>query len=174
MKILILNGSPREGNCVAAVNALTEGISDSHDVEVIKAHDLSIDPCMACELCECQFGCVCEDDTNMITEKMINADMIVFTSPVYWWGITAQLKLVIDKAYSRAVYLKDKKVGVIVVGGAAVGSEQYDLIRRQFICISQYLDWDILFHRDYSASLKDDLLKDTAALSELKAEGERL
>ena len=70
--------------------------------------------------------------------------------------------------------MKNKKVGVIIVGGFPVGSQQYDLIRGQFNCISNYLGWDILFHKDYYASAKDDLLKDKEALAELEAEGKNV
>lgn len=174
MKILVLNGSPRKGNSVAAINAFKEGAEKNHEVEVVETYKLNVDPCMACDVCGCQKGCVAKDDSNMIVDKMVAADMIVFASPVYWWGITAQLKLVIDKAYCKGAYLQGKKAGVIIIGGAATDNEQYKLIRGQFNCISEYLRWDILFHRDYSASAKDDLLKNPAALEELRAEGEKL
>ena len=42
-------------------------------------------------------GCVAADDTNRVIDSLVDADMIVFGTPVYWWGMTAQLKLVIDK-----------------------------------------------------------------------------
>lgn len=174
MKILVLNGSPRKGNSVAAIHAFMEGAAKKHEVEVVDTYQLKVSPCMGCGACECYKGCVAKDDSNAIVDKMVAADMIVFVSPVYWWGITAQLKLVIDKAYCKGVLLKNKKVGVIVVGGSPVGSEQYDLIRGQFGCISKYLGWDIVFHKDYYASAKDDLGKNAEALAELKAEGEHL
>lgn len=51
--------------------------------------------------------------------------MILFATPVYWWGMSAQLKLIIDKCYCRGLQLKNKKVGTIVVGGSPVDSIQY-------------------------------------------------
>ena len=174
MKILVLNGSPRKGNTATAITAFKEGAEKNHEVEVVETYKLKVSPCMGCDACQCYKGCVAKDDSNMIVDKMAAADMIVFASPVYWWGITAQLKLVIDKAYCKAANLKNKKVGIIIIGGAPVESEQYKLIRGQFSCISTYLGWETAFHKDYSANAKDDLLKNKAALEELKAEGERL
>ena len=58
-----------------------------------------------------------QDDTNLTIEKIAEADMIIFATPVYWWGMSAQLKLIIDKCYCRGLQLKNKKVGTIVVGG---------------------------------------------------------
>ena len=57
--------------------------------------------------------------------------MILFATPVYWWGMSAQLKLIIDKCYCRGLQLKNKKVGTIVVGGSPVDSIQYELIDKQ-------------------------------------------
>lgn len=110
----------------------------------------------------------------MIAEKVVEADMIVFATPVYWWGITAQIKMVLDKLYCMAVKMSEKKAAVIAVGGDATDSVQYQLIKTQFECIADYMKWDILFHKSYSASEKDDLAKDEVALAELKAEGEKL
>ena len=174
MKILVLNGSPRKGNSVTAINAFAEGAKAKHDVEIVDTYKLNVSPCLACGACECNKGCVAKDDSNMITDKAVNADMIVFVSPVYWWGITAQLKMILDKFYCRGTKLKNKKIGVIIVGASPVEEEQYALIRGQFKCISEYLAWDILFHKDYYASAKDDLAKNTEAVAELKAEGEKL
>lgn len=174
MKIVILNGSPRKGNTVTAIDAFIEGAKDRHEIEVVDTYKLKIGPCMACGACECQKGCVAKDDTNALVDKLVAADLIVFASPVYWWGITAQMKLVIDKCYCRGLQLKGKKVGVIIVGGSPTDNEQYRLIRGQFGCISRYLEWDVLFHKDYYAYAKEDMAGNEAARAELKAEGEKL
>lgn len=63
--------------------------------------------------------------------------MILFATPVYWWGMSAQLKLIIDKCYCRGMQLKNKKVGTIVVGGSPVDSIQYELIDKQFDCMAK-------------------------------------
>ena len=50
MKILVLNGSPRKGNSVAAINAFVGGASKKHEVEVVDAYQLKVSPCMICQL----------------------------------------------------------------------------------------------------------------------------
>ncbi len=65
--------------------------------------------------------------------------MIIFATPVYWWGISAQLKLIIDKCYCKDLHLKNKKVGVLVVGADSVDSIRYELIHKQFQCMADYL-----------------------------------
>ncbi len=68
--------------------------------------------------------------------------MIIFATPVYWWGMSAQLKLIIDKCYCMDLHLKNKKVGVLVVGADSVDSIQYELIHKQFQCMADYLSWN--------------------------------
>lgn len=172
MKIVILNGSPRKGNTVTAISAFAEG-AKSHEIEIIDTYKLKVGPCMACNACECYKGCVAKDDTNWIVDKLVDADMVVFATPVYWWGMTAQMKLVLDKCYCKGAQLKNKRVGVIVVGGSSEDNIQYQLLRDQFGCISEYLGWDIRFHLSYYASAKDDLAGNEKALAELRAAGER-
>ena len=100
--------------------------------------------------------------------------MILFATPVYWWGMSAQLKLIIDKCYCRGLQLKNKKVGTIVVGGSPVDSIQYELIDKQFDCMADYLSWDMLFQKSYYASEKTDLAKDKNSLKELEDIGKNL
>ncbi len=157
MRIAIVNGSPRKGNTYTAINAFVEGSMEHNDIDIIEANKLSISPCQGCGACECKNGCIAKDDTNETIDKLVAADMIIFATPVYWWGMTAQLKLVIDKCYCRASLLKNKKVGLIIAGGSPTDSVQYSLINQQFGCIAKYLGWDIIFSKSYYATERTDL-----------------
>ena len=172
--IIIINGSARKGNTLTAINALIKGASEKNEIEVIEPDKLHIAPCKGCGACQCHKGCVDNDDTNPTIDKIAAADMILFTTPVYWWGMSAQLKLVIDKCYCRGLQLKNKKVGVIAVGGSPVDSIQYELINKQFDCMADYLSWDMLFQKSYYASEKTDLAKDENSLKELEDIGKNL
>ena len=143
-----------------------------NEIEMISPDKLHIAPCKGCKACQCHKGCVDQDDTNPTIDKIAAADMILFATPVYWWGMTAQLKLVIDKCYCRGLQLKGKKVGIIVTGGAPVDNVQYELIRKQFECMAGYLSWEVLFFKTYSANAKDELEKNTEAMEELEKLGQ--
>ena len=132
MRIIIVNGSARKGNTLTAIKAFEKGASAKNEIEIIEPDKLQIAPCKGCGVCQCYKGCVDQDDTNPTVDKIAAADMILFATPVYWWGISAQLKLIIDKCYCRGLKLKNKKVGTIVVGGSPVDSIQYELIDKQF------------------------------------------
>ncbi len=174
MKIVIVNGSPRKGNTNAAIEAFVSGAEKNNDIEIIKADKLNISGCKGCGVCQCIKGCVAKDDTNETIDKLVDADMIVFATPVYWWGMTAQLKLVIDKCYCKGVQLKGKDVGFIVIGGAPTDNVQYELINKQFECMAQYLNWNIKFSKKYSANAVNDLADNSEVISGLKEEGSRI
>ncbi len=174
MKIVIINGSARKGNTLTAIQAFAEGASKGNEIEIIAPDKLSIAPCKGCGVCQCSKGCIDKDDTNPTINKIVSADVIVFATPVYWWGMSAQLKLVIDKCYCRGLQLNEKKVGLLIVGAAPVDSIQYELINKQFDCIAEYLSWNVLFQKAYSAHDRTDLIHIEEAVTELKALGGKL
>lgn len=168
MNIVIINGSARKGNTYTAIETFMEVAKEQNTVERIQPDKLQIAPCKGCGACGCYKGCVDKDDTNPTVDKLAAADMIVFATPVYWWGMSAQMKLVIDKCYCRGAQLKGKKVGVLVIGGAPVGDTQYELIGKQFECMAKYLSWDLKFNNSYSATKTDDLKNNAEAMQEIK------
>ena len=117
-----------------------------------------IKPCQACDACHKLGHCVYGDDGAAIAEKALAADAVVFASPVYWWNISAQLKLAIDRLYGRGGELakQKKKAGVIIVGAGALDNVQYRLIEGQFDCIFNYMGWEKVFFAPFSASATDD------------------
>ena len=172
MKILLLNGSQRKGNTVTALNSLKKEFADVPNTEVkqIDANEVSVSQCIACMSCGTEGKCVFDDDTNMVVDAVMEADAIVFATPVYWWGITAQMKLVIDKLYCQCSNLAKmkKKVGVVVIGEAEQSDPQYQIISKQFECICGFLGWDIEFCNTYSAGDVNDLAEDTEAVRQLE------
>ena len=105
MNILVLNGSPRKkGNTEIMADAFIKGaLEQGHQVEKVNLGHMKIAPCLACEFCFTHNGvCVQKDDMAEILDKVDNADMIVFASPIYWFSISAQLKAAIDRLYARA------------------------------------------------------------------------
>lgn len=172
MKALLFNGSPRHGNTEAALEAIKKGFANIDGIEItqVDANEVSVSPCIACESCKSGAGCVFDDDTNEIVNAAVEADLIVFATPVYWWGITAQLKVIIDKMYSQSTKLHElkKKIGVVVIGEAEQDDTQYRIIPEQFGCICDYLGWDLRFTKTYTAAGTGDLAADAEAMAELE------
>ena len=171
MKAVLFNGSPRKGNTCTALEALKKGLSHIADLEIkeIKANDVRVSPCIACDTCGSSGHCIADDDTNEIIDAVVEADVLIFASPVYWWGVTAQLKSIIDKFYSQAEKLHTKKkAGTIIIGEAEQEDPQYQLIPKQFACICDYLGWEAVFSATYTALNTEDLAKSESALKEIE------
>ena len=175
MKVLLLNGSPRDGNTKFAVETIGESIAENisgAETEILNVAYKKISACMGCDVCkqEPKGFCIFDDDMNEINEKVGAADMIVFASPVYWWGISAQLKTVIDRLYALtgAMDRPGLKIGLFKVGGDDLNSPQYEIISNQFKCICDYLKWDLVFDKSVSASGREDVKNNEAVVNELK------
>jgi multimeric flavodoxin WrbA len=140
MNILILAGSPRKGgNTDLLVEAFVKGASQKHHVEVVSVHDYKVNPCMGCNACfkSESNSCVQKDDMPLIYEKMAVADMLVIASPVYFYGLSAQLKAVIDRFHNpiRDTY-HIKKTALLLVGAASL-PELFDGILAQYrLCLN--------------------------------------
>lgn len=99
IKILAFNGSPRQGgNTATLLAALGEGVKKAGGLfEPIRICDLDIQPCISCGACDTTGACILEDDMQELYEKIVMADRIVLASPIYFYGITAQAKALVDR-----------------------------------------------------------------------------
>lgn len=116
-KVLILSGSPRKsGNSDLLCDQFAKGALEAgHIVEKIRVAEKEIRPCIACYHCREHGGeCVFRDDMSEILQKMIDADVLVLASPVYFYSIDAQLKALIDRTVARWLEVKNKEFYYIV------------------------------------------------------------
>jgi multimeric flavodoxin WrbA len=114
-KVLGIAGSPRRnGNTELLLKELLNGAEASGlKVELIILSELSISPCTSCDSCQKDGQCVINDDMQLMYGKLLEADYVVFASPVYFKGVSAQMKALIDRCqalWSRKYILKQKLV----------------------------------------------------------------
>ena len=110
--VLILSGSPRKGgNSDLLCDEFMRGAKESgNNVTKINVASKKIAPCHACYFCGEHGGeCVYKDDMAEILQAMIDADVLVLASPVYFYSIDAQLKAVIDRTVARWLEVKNKE-----------------------------------------------------------------
>lgn len=126
MKILVLNGSPRpKGNTKQMIEAFQEGAAASgHQVDIVDVCQKRIAGCLACEYCHTKGNgtCIQKDDMQEVYKLLHEADMLVIASPIYYHGISGQLKCALDRFYSVAYPTKPphlKKVAMILSSGDA-------------------------------------------------------
>jgi len=114
-KVLGISGSPRRnGNTELLLKELLNGAEASGlETELIILGELSISPCTSCDSCQKDGQCVINDDMQLMYGKLLEADYVVFASPVYFKGVSAQMKALIDRCqalWSRKYILKQKLV----------------------------------------------------------------
>jgi multimeric flavodoxin WrbA len=135
MNILILSGSPRKGgNTDLLVEAFVKGVSQKHHVEVVSVRDYKVNPCMGCNACfkSKDHTCVQKDDMPLVYEKMSQANMLVIASPVYFYGLSAQLKAVIDRFHNPIRDTFPIKKSALLLVGAATLPDLFDSILAQY------------------------------------------
>ena len=109
-KIVVITGSPRKnGNSFAMTDAFIKAAeAKGHTITRFDAAMKKVEGCRACETCfSTGKPCTFDDDYNTIAPAILEADAIVFTMPVYWYSIPAQIKGVIDRIFSLVVGGKD-------------------------------------------------------------------
>ena len=121
--VLVLKGSPREnGNSNMLVGQVERGAREAGaEVESLRLHRMDIHPCDACDVCQETGVCIVKDDMQKVYPLLEKADAIVIASPVYWFTISAQAKLCIDRWYAlespTGNALRGKQIGIVLTYG---------------------------------------------------------
>ena len=99
MKITVLFASPNEGGSTAILTeAFKRGATEAgHTVSVIDITKKNIAPCIGCVSCGYEGPCVQKDDMQGVKNELLSSEMIVFATPLYYYGMSAQLKTVVDR-----------------------------------------------------------------------------
>ncbi|MEI7637264.1 MAG: flavodoxin family protein [Syntrophus sp. (in: bacteria)] len=130
-KVLVLLGSPRrKGNSAILADQITKGTrSAKARVETIYLQGKKIAPCKACFTCQKKNskGCSIQDDMQDLYPKLIEADAWVIASPVYWFTMSAQTKIFLDRCFALPAYqdepFKGKRIAIAMTYG---GEDPFD------------------------------------------------
>lgn len=117
MKITILNGSPRKENTLAMAEAFAEGAKAAgHEVEILHVGKMKINGCLACEYChgKGEGKCIQKDDIEKLMPAYLESDMLVFASPIYYFGMTAQITAAIQRVYCIGKPAKATKAALLL------------------------------------------------------------
>ena len=133
--IVILIGSMRKGgNTDMLARSFANGAKRNNHIEIVSVADYKVNPCIGCNRCYTSDGnrCFQKDDMDDICEKLSKADILVIASPVYFYGISSQLKAVIDRLH--APMRNDfpiRRLGLLLVGATTVPN-LFDAIETQY------------------------------------------
>jgi len=127
-KVLVLLGSPRKkGNSAILADQIIKGAKagKAKIIETIYLHGKNIAPCRACMSCQKKGskGCSIQDDMQDIYLKLIEADAWVIASPVYWFTMSAQTKIFMDRCFALPAYNQDPFRGKRIAIAMTYGDE---------------------------------------------------
>lgn len=144
MKIVVLQGSPnKNGSTNILVEEFSRGARESgHTVQRLDLTDMNIKPCTGCVACGYEGPCVQKDDNQKIKKAVLEADMLVFATPLYYYGMSAQLKTVIDRfcSYNSSITRKHMKSALLSVAWNN-DTWTFDALESHFQTLVRYLNF---------------------------------
>ena len=144
MKIIVLMGSPnKNGSTSILVENFKKGAEQSgHSVEVIDVCHKDIHPCIGCVKCGYEGPCVQKDDVEKIRQSLLSSDMVVFATALYYYGMTAQLKAVVDRfcAYNSSLNRRHLKSALLAVAWNSQ-SWTFDALQAHYKTLVRYINF---------------------------------
>jgi len=145
MKVTIITGSHhRKGTSALMADEFARGAEEAgHEVFRFDAAHAKVHPVMGCG--HCGYGenpCVFQDDMNELNPHLLDADVIVLVSPVYYWGISAQLKASIDRWQPTVFSMQGGKRVALVTTQANVEEWVVEPVRSWYENLKRFMQWD--------------------------------
>ena len=146
MKIVIITGSAhKHGTTATLTDQFQRGAADAgHEVFRFDAAFQNVHPCIGCDKCvrtgECTFAA---DDMKELNPHLLEADVVVFVSPIYYFDINAQIKSVIDRFYANNASLMGKKKTALITAMADPGKKTASGANATFDLMADYLGWEV-------------------------------
>ncbi|MBR2737900.1 MAG: flavodoxin family protein [Lachnospiraceae bacterium] len=145
MKIMILMGSPnRKGSTNILVESFVRGAEESgHTCEVIDVCHAEIRPCTGCVACGYEGPCVQKDDVEEIRGKLLASDMVVFATPLYYYGMSAQLKTMVDRfcAFNSSLNSRHLKSALITAAWNA-DDWTFEALEAHYKTLVRYINFE--------------------------------
>lgn len=137
MKVLGIMGSPRRQSNTEILldRALAGAKKMGAAVEKVAVSELKVHPCLEIYACRKDGKCAIKDDMQQLYEKLLEADHIVFASPIFFYGLTSQAKAIVDRCqalwvrkYVLGIGKEDRRIrrGVFISVGATRGERLFD------------------------------------------------
>ena len=145
MKIVVITSSPHpkdESTSIYLADRFTEGAkSAGHEVFTFDAANEETHPCRGCDMCSMDGPCVFKDAIEKkLMPKMLEADMLVLTTPLYYYGMSAQLKTIVDRFYSRTGKLHGKK-SMLIATAYNSADWTFQALVAHYETLVRYMNW---------------------------------
>ena len=143
MKILVITGSPRKnGNSNTLAEHFIKGAQEAgHEVIRFDAAFKEVHPCIGCNRCGMNGQCIFKDDFEFVRKHITDADLVAFATPMYYFGISAQIKTVIDRFYAINGRIHVPKKAVLMMTYADNSRKKESAIINHYEVLLDYLGW---------------------------------
>ena len=143
MNILILQGSPNlSGSTSMMVEQFAKGAKEAgHTCKRVDITELDISPCTGCVACGYEGPCTQSDSMDLLRSQILKTDMLVFATPLYYYGMSAQLKTVVDRFCSANYSITAKRLKSVLLT-VAWNSDNwtFDALVAHYKTLVRYLD----------------------------------
>ena len=144
MRIVVLQGSPNvNGSTALMVEEFARGARGAgHDVERVDVARLDVAPCTGCVACGYEGPCAQHDGMGELRSAILSADMVVFATPLYYYGISAQLKTVVDRfcSFNASLTARHLKSALLAVAWNA-DDWTFEALVAHYRTLVRYLDF---------------------------------
>lgn len=144
MKILVITGSPRKnGNSNTLAESFIKGAQEKgHNIVRFDSAFKNVHGCIACDKCGMNGNCVFDDDFTFVRDNIIDADMVVFATPIYYFAMSSQLRTVIDRFYSVNTKISNTpKKTAILIAYADTSKVTVEPTIMHYKAMTNYLGW---------------------------------
>lgn len=146
MNIVVLTGSPhKNGTSFLLADEFIRGAKEKeHEIYRFDCAFKKVHPCIGCDKCECgKNKCIFDDDMNELYYKLQEADVVVYVTPLYYHGFSAQIKAVIDRFHGINSSLRgSNKKAMLIVTAAYPENWVFEGIVKTFETDLRYLKWE--------------------------------
>ena len=145
MKIVVINSSPhseaQSTSRYLAQKFIDGATSAGHEIFVFDAANEKTNPCRGCDRCGMDGDCIFDDAiAEKLMPQMLDADLLVLVTPLYYYGMSAQLKIIVDRFYSRTTRLNNKKSMMIATAWNSADWTM-EALKTHYETLVRYMNW---------------------------------
>ena len=145
MKIVVINSSPHSEEQSTSRYLAAKFIDGArvagHEIFIFDAANEKTNPCRGCDQCGMDGACIFDDAIeNKLMPQMLNADLLVLVTPLYYFGMSAQLKTIVDRFYSRTTRLSGKK-SMMIATAWNTADWTMEALKNHYETLVRYMSW---------------------------------
>lgn len=146
LKIVVINSSPHseeESTSRYLAQKFVEGAkSKGHEIFIFNAANEETHPCRGCNHCGMDGDCIFDDAISQkLMPKMLKADLLVLVTPLYYYGMSSQLKIIVDRFYSRTTKLNGKK-SIFMATAWNSADWTFEALKNHYETLVRYMNWE--------------------------------